>query len=382
MKDDYHFNHEVLSSITSKSTFLVIGAAGTIGQSVTKLIFKLNPKKIHAVDLSENNLTELVRDLRSSIGYIDGEFKTFALDIGSSIYDAFIDSDGEYDYVLNLAALKHVRSEKDPFTLMRMIEVNILNTLKTIQQAKKKGTKKYFCVSTDKAANPVNMMGASKRIMELFLMRESKDLQISTARFANVAYSDGSLLDSFKKRVEKRQPIVAPSDVKRYFVSKEESGQICLLSALLGENRDIFFPKLNPEDHLISFTTIAEQYLNGLGYEVHQCNNESEARELVKTLPDEGKWPCLFTVSDTTGEKEYEEFYMEGENLDMNRFQNLGVVKSELIYQEDLLDHFLERIREMNQKGSWTKSEIMQLFQEVLPNFLHEEKGKYLDSKM
>lgn len=382
MNDDYFFNHEVISTITPNSTFLVIGAAGTIGQSVTKLIFKLNPKKLHAVDLSENNLTELVRDLRSTVGYIDGEFKTFALDVGSNIYDAFIDSDGEYDYVLNLSALKHVRSEKDPFTLMRMIEVNILNTLKTIRQSKEKGTKKYFCVSTDKAANPVNMMGASKRIMELFLMRESKDLPISTARFANVAYSDGSLLDSFKKRVEKRQPIVAPSDVKRYFVSKEESGQICLLSALLGENRDIFFPKLNPEEHLISFNSIAEQYLNGLGYEVYPCSDESEARELAKTLPDEGKWPCLFTASDTTGEKEYEEFYMEGETLDMNRFQNLGVVKSELNYQKDVLDHFLERIREMNKKGSWAKSEIVQLFQEVLPDFIHEEKGKYLDSKM
>ncbi len=365
-----------------ESSFLIIGAAGTIGQAVTKEIFKRNPRKLHAVDISENNLTELVRELRSTIGYIDGEFKTFALDIGSTIYDAFIQSDGDYDYVLNLSALKHVRSEKDPFTLMRMIEVNILNTIKTIQQAKEKGTKKYFCVSTDKAANPANMMGASKRIMELFLMRESIDIKISTARFANVAFSDGSLLDSFKKRVEKRQPIVAPSDVRRYFISKEESGQICLLSSLLGENRDIFFPKLNPDEHLISFTTIAEEYLNGLGYQVYLCKHEEEARELIHTLPDQGKWPCLFTLSDTTGEKEVEEFYMEGETLDMGLFKNLGVVKSELAYQEKILDHFLERIGEIKEKGSWTKSEIVELVQKVVPDLNHEEKGKYLDSKM
>lgn len=374
-------NIDSIKSIDSFS-FLIIGAAGTIGQAVTKEIFKRNPKKLHAVDISENNLTELVRDLRSSIGYIDGEFKTFALDVGSHIYDAFIDSDGEYDYVLNLSALKHVRSEKDPFTLMRMIEVNILNTLKTIQQAKERGSKKYFCVSTDKAANPVNMMGASKRIMELFLMRESRDIEISTARFANVMYSDGSLLDSFKKRMEKRQPIVAPSDVKRYFVTKEESGEICLMSALLGGNRDIFFPKLNSDEHLISFTSLAEDYLNGLGYEVYSCSSEQEARELVNILPEQGKWPCFFTISDTTGEKECEEFFMEGETLDMERFKNLGVIKSELKYKNELLDHFIERIHLMIERGSWTKSEIVDLFQKVLPDFIHVEKGKYLDSKM
>ncbi|MEX1014127.1 MAG: UDP-N-acetylglucosamine 4,6-dehydratase [Candidatus Paceibacterota bacterium] len=380
--EDLNRNQTDLMEKVSSSTFLVIGGAGSIGQAITKEIFKKNPQKLHVVDISENNLVELVRDIRSSLGYIQGEFKTFALDVGSDVYDAIIQSDGKYDYVLNLSALKHVRSEKDPFTLMRMIEVNILNTLKTIQQAKENGTTKYFCVSTDKAANPVNMMGASKRIMELFLMRESQEINISTARFANVAFSDGSLLDSFKKRVEKCQPIVAPSDVRRYFVSKEESGQICLLSALLGENRDIFFPKLNPNEHLISFASIAEEYLHGNGYQVHECKDEEEARELVKTLPDEGKWPCLFTKSDTTGEKEIEEFYMEGETLDMDRFQNLGVVKSELNYQDELLDQFLERIHMMKVTGTWDKPEIVQLFQDVLPNFIHDEKGKYLDSKM
>ncbi|MEQ8704215.1 MAG: UDP-N-acetylglucosamine 4,6-dehydratase [Phaeodactylibacter sp.] len=226
-----------LDDLVTNSTFLVLGGAGSIGQAVTKEIFKRNPKKLHVVDISENNLVELVRDIRSSYGYIDGEFKTFALDIGSWQYDAFIQADGSYDYVLNLSALKHVRSEKDPYTLMRMIETNIFNTTKTIQQSIDKGTRKYFCVSTDKAANPVNMMGASKRIMEMFAMRESQNIGISMARFANVAFSDGSLLHSFNQRLAKTQPIVAPSDVRRYFVTPQESGELCLMSCLLGTDR-------------------------------------------------------------------------------------------------------------------------------------------------
>jgi len=286
-------NHEHdLSSIVRSSNFLIIGGAGSIGQAVTKEIFKRNPKKLHVVDISENNMVELVRDIRSSLGYIDGEFKTFALDIGSVEYDAFIKQDGQYDYVLNLSALKHVRSEEDPYTLMRMINVNVLNTDKTILQSIQNGTKKYFCVSTDKAANPVNMMGASKRIMEMFLMRRSKDINISTARFANVAFSDGSLLHGFNQRIQKRQPIVAPQDIKRYFVTPKESGELCLMSCIFGENRDIFFPKLSEKFHLISFAEIAVNYLEQMGYEPYLCASEEEARKLSETLPSQGKWPC------------------------------------------------------------------------------------------
>jgi len=237
---DIEKHESELQKIVSSSKFLVIGGAGSIGSATTKEIFKRNPKKLHVVDISENNMVELVRDIRSSFGYIDGDFQTFALDIGSIEYDAFWNADGDYDYVLNLSALKHVRSEKDPYTLMRMIDVNIFNTDKTIQQSIDKGVKKYFCVSTDKAANPVNMMGASKRIMEMFLMRRSKEINISTARFANVAFSDGSLLHGFNKRIEKKQPIVAPNDIKRYFVIPKESGELCLMSCIFGENRDIF----------------------------------------------------------------------------------------------------------------------------------------------
>lgn len=372
----------ILNTSVSESSFLILGAAGTIGQAVTKEIFKRNPQKLHCVDISENNLVELVRDLRSEYGYIDGDFQTFALDIGSPIYDAFIESDGVYDYVLNLSALKHVRSEKDPYTLMRMIEVNILNTIKTIQQSKEKRVKKYFCVSTDKAANPVNMMGASKRIMELFLMRESVDMNISTARFANVAYSDGSLLHGFKMRMEKKQPIVAPNDVRRYFVSKEESGQLCLMSTILGDNRDIFFPKLDAERHLVKFSDLAIDFVKSGGYEPYLCDSENQARELAKTLPLEQKWPCYFSVSDTTGEKDFEEFFTEGEALDLGRFEHLGIVKSQMYYDSALLDDFITQIAAMRSNPSWKKQDIVALFQGLLPEFQHVEKGKYLDAKM
>ena len=379
---DISDHEQELSKIVSFSSFLVIGGAGSIGQAVVKEVFKRNPKKIHVVDISENNLVELVRDIRSSFGYIKGDFKTYALDIGSIEYDAFIESDGKYDYVLNLSALKHVRSEKDPFTLMRMIDVNIFNTEKTLQQSIDSGVKKYFCVSTDKAANPVNMMGASKRIMEMFIMRKSKDIKISTARFANVAFSDGSLLHGFDQRIKKRQPIVAPNDIKRYFVIPKESGELCLMSCIFGENRDIFFPKLSENSHLISFADIAVKYLRDLKFEPYLCKNEDEARRLIHTLPEEGKWPCLFTASDTTGEKDFEEFFTDDETLDISRFKNLGVIKKDLIYNNTRLELFAQTIQKMKQQKQWDKEQIVDLFYKMIPDFGHKETGKYLDSKM
>lgn len=380
--NDINNYEEELASIVLNSKFLVIGGAGSIGSATTKEIFKRNPKKLHVVDISENNMVELVRDIRSSFGYIDGDFQTFALDIGSIEYDAFWEADGDYDYVLNLSALKHVRSEKDPYTLMRMIDVNVFNTDKTLQQSIDKGVKKYFCVSTDKAANPVNMMGASKRIMEMFLMRKSKEITISTARFANVAFSDGSLLHGFNKRIEKKQPIVAPNDIKRYFVIPKESGELCLMSCIFGENRDIFFPKLSENLHLITFAEIAVTYLAEIGYEPFLCKNEEEARTLIETLPQEGKWPCLFTSSDTTGEKDFEEFFTDNETLDMERFENLGVIKNELNVEEHKLNLFETKINELKSARKWNKEEIVDLFFTMIPDFGHKETGKYLDSKM
>lgn len=380
-KDILTYENE-LSKIVGTSSFLVIGGAGSIGQAVTKEIFKRNPIKLHVVDISENNMVELVRDLRSSNGYIEGDFQTFALDIGSVEYDAFIQSDGKYDYVLNLSALKHVRSEKDPFTLMRMIDVNVFNTEKTLQQSIGKGTKKYFCVSTDKAANPVNMMGASKRIMEMYLMRKSQQIKISTARFANVAFSDGSLLHGFNQRILKKQPIVAPNDIKRYFVTPKESGELCLMSCIFGENRDIFFPKLSENLHLISFADIAVKYLAEIGYEPYLCETEEEARDNVETLLVQKKWPCLFRASDTTGEKDFEEFFTDNEVLDMQRFENLGVIKNEANFDQSKLENFSTKIGQMKADKSWDKDEIVALFHNMIPNFGHKETGRYLDSKM
>lgn len=375
--------HEAeLSRIVSESRFLVIGGAGSIGQAVTREIFKRKPKTLHVVDISENNMVELVRDVRSTLGYIDGDFSTFAIDCGSLQYDALIKWAGGYDYVLNLSALKHVRSEKDPFTLMRMVDVNVLNTISTIESAKAFGAKKYFCVSTDKAANPVNMMGASKRIMEMFLMRASESLPISTARFANVAFSDGSLLHGFNQRFAKRQPISAPKDVRRYFVTPQESGELCLMSCLLGENRDIFFPKLSEKLHLITFSEIAVRYLKALGYEPYECASEDEARDRAEELIAQRKWPCYFFNSDTTGEKDFEEFFTDKEVLDMERFESLGVIKNEPVYEQELLDHFLKVIAGLKAQGLWEKVDLVDLFNKMIPDFKHKETGKYLDGRM
>ncbi|MFA7450094.1 MAG: UDP-N-acetylglucosamine 4,6-dehydratase [Bacteroidales bacterium] len=383
LTDDLANHEEKLSQIVSISRFLIIGGAGSIGQAVVKEVFKRNPQKLHVVDISENNLVELVRDIRSSFGYISGDFQTFALDIGSFEYDAFWNADGNYDYVLNVSALKHVRSEKDSFTLMRMIEVNIFNTVKTIQQSIEKGVKKYFCVSTDKAANPVNMMGASKRIMEMFLMQLSEHITISTARFANVAFSDGSLLYGFNQRIQKRQPIVAPNDVKRYFLTPRESGELCLMSAIFGENRDIFFPKLSEKLHLITFSEIAERYLKEMGYSPYICRTEEEARSFFNTeFQRDEVWPCFFSPSDTTGEKDFEEFYTEKECLDMERFEGLGIVKNESGHDKEKTAYFTRSIEQMKKQGGWSKEELVKLFFEMIPNFDYVEKGKYLDSKM
>ena len=384
---DIESHEDALKNIIQKSRFMIIGGAGTIGQSVTREIFKRDPRILHVVDISENNMVELVRDLRSTEGYGSGEFKTFAIDCGSLEFEALVNDQGPYDFVFNLSALKHVRSEKDPFTLMRMIIVNIFNTVKTLRMSKEMGAKKYFCVSTDKAANPVNMMGASKRIMEMFLMRRSLEIDISTARFANVAFSDGSLLHGFNQRIEKRQPIVAPNDIKRYFVTPQESGELCLMSCIFGQNRDIFFPKLSEQLHLITFADIATKYLKAKGYGVHICKTEDDARAYfsrAEQAPTDmaGNWPCLFTASDTTGEKDFEEFYTDKEVLDMQSFFNLGVIKNLPDFDPDLLESFSGSIQSMKQAGSWTKQQIVDLFFRMLPDFAHRETGKYLDGKM
>ncbi len=297
-----------LANLVKDNSFLVIGGAGSIGQAVVKELFIRHPKTLHIVDISENNLAELIRDLRSSLGYIQGDFRTFAVDCGSLEFELLFQQEGPYDYVLNLSAMKHVRNEKDPYSLMRMIEVNILNTDKTIKMAIEAGTKKYFSVSTDKAANPVSMMGATKGVMEILLMVRSKFIPVSTSRFANVAFSAGSLLDGFRQRLTKRQPLTAPMDIKRYFMTDKESGQLCLMACLLGENRDIFFPKLNLDRDLRSLADLAENYLLSLGLKPYLCQTEQEARTKINELPLQEKWPCYFARTDTSGEKDIEEY--------------------------------------------------------------------------
>ena len=380
--EDVSANESILRKQISTSRFLVIGAAGTIGQAVTKEIFKRDPKSLHVVDISENNMVELVRDLRSTIGYGSGEFKTYAVDCGSAEFESLVKAEGPYDYVFNLSALKHVRSEKDPYTLMRMIMVNVFNTLKTLQLTKDMGTKKYFCVSTDKAANPVNMMGASKRIMEMFLMRESLTQEISMARFANVAFSDGSLLYGFNQRFTKRQPFSAPNDVRRYFVTPQESGELCLLSGLLGNNRDIFFPKLSEKLHLISFSEIAVRYLRERNYEPYECESENEARDRADELIANKRWPCYFFKSDTTGEKDFEEFFTDDEDLDRERFNTVGIIRNKPNFDKAKLDDFTSGIQALREKGTWKKDDIVKLYFGLLPEFAHKETGKYLDQRM
>jgi FlaA1/EpsC-like NDP-sugar epimerase len=385
LRTDVEAYEPKLSDIVRNSSFLVIGGAGTIGQAVVRELFKRKPKKLYVLDISENNMTELVRDIRSTLGYIDGDFRTFILDCGSDIFTSFMEkeaADGGFDYVLNLSALKHVRSEKDPYTLMRLVEVNVLNTKKTLDAAADRGAEKYFSVSTDKAANPVNMMGASKRIMEAVLHYGLSRIDTSTARFANVAFSDGSLLHGFNQRMLKRQPISAPNDVRRYFVTQEESGQLCMLAALLGGSGEAFFPKQSDELHLTTFSSIAERYLTWRGYEPCLCSSEDEARDRAEELIVRKKWPCYFFETDTTGEKDYEEFFTDFEETDLDRFEALGVVTKSQFPSEELLDSFLSGIDALRKSGRWTKEDILSLFVPLIGNFSHLETGKYLDGRM
>ncbi len=380
--NDLHSYNKQISEIIKNSNFLIIGAAGTIGKAVSLEVFSRNPKKLHVVDISENNLVELVRHIRSSYSHEAGDFQQYAIDADSQEFEQMINVNGPYDYVLNLSALKHVRSEKDPYTLMRMIKVNIFNTLKTLEYCNSKNTKKYFCVSSDKAANPSNLMGATKRIMELFLLRESEKINVSTARFANVAFSDGSLLYGFNQRFQNNQPITAPEDINRYFITPEESGELCLFSTILGENRETFFPKLDKDLNLISFSEIAKKFILSKGFEPYECQSEDEARSKAKELISKKKWPCLFFKSDTTGEKAYEEFFTEDEKINLSKFSEIGIIENDLDYNNELLEEFLKKINSFITLGKWSRNDLKDIISHTLPELSHKETGKFLDSKM
>ena len=385
-EEDLQLHGPEIDRLIAGSSFLVVGGAGSIGGAVVRELFARSPKSLHVVDVSENNLAELVRDLRSSLGYATEDFHAYCFDVLGPEFDAFAEDvtarGTRYDYVLNFSALKHVRSEKDPFTLMRLIDVNVFLTRKLLEFSRSIGSKKFFCVSTDKAANPVNMMGGSKRIMEMFLIGHGGATDVSTARFANVAFSDGSLPHAWTQRLQKRQPIAAPNDVRRYFVTAQEGAQLCLFSILQGGDREIYFPKLSPRLHLITFSAMAEKYLRSVGWEPHLCDSEEEARTRVAELSAVGRWPCYFFKSDTTGEKDFEEFYTEAEQVDWERYREIGVVRNEAVADPAALQRFASRIADMRQQRRWTKQDLLQIFGELLPHFAHQETGKYLDNRM
>lgn len=380
-ESDLYAARSLISQLVANKRFLIVGGAGTIGTAVTNEIIKRDPAAVHIVDISENNLVEAVRYIRSSSSF-DAELLTFAIDVGGKEFDALIDHMPPYDYILNLSALKHVRSEKDPFTLNRLIDVNIFNASKLAQIASKQKVSKYFCVSTDKAANPANAMGASKRLMELFLLKESERIDISFARFANVAYSDGSLPHGFTKRFDNAQPISAPKDIRRYFISSEEAGQLCLLSTLLGENLDIFFPKLTETLHEATFKDMAIDFLKGKGFEPFECATEEEARGRCSELIPQKKWPCYFFESDTSGEKSFEEFYTANEEVVLNKFEGVGIVKLSRNIDLERLDAFETSLSDWRQSGLWDRDTLIEILKKAVPEFQHVEKGKNLDQRM
>jgi FlaA1/EpsC-like NDP-sugar epimerase len=370
----------------AQSRFLVVGGAGSIGSAVVKELFRRNPRALDIIDINENNLAELVRDIRSSYGYGDGEFHAYCFDPLGSEFAAFSQQAQAgprgYDYVLNFAALKHVRSEKDPFTLMRMLDVNVLLTWRLLDFAVECGAKKFFCVSTDKAARPVNLMGASKRIMEMMLPERGHEIAVSTARFANVLFSDGSLPFAWTQRLQKGQPLSAPRDVRRYFITPRESALLCLFSLLRGEHGEIYFPKLTSEKDLIDFPTIARNYLQQLGFAPVVCDSEEEARSFFGSKTSAHEWPCYFFDSDTTGEKEYEEFFTPGEAVSLDKYAEMGItsIQSESTIEDG--KEFIRRIQTLRDGNAWSKADILNCVALLLPDFAHLERGRHLDNRM
>ena len=378
--EDININRVKLSYEIKGKNVLVIGGAGTIGSSFIKAILPFEPSSLVVVDYSENGLTELTRDLRSKNIYVPKEYITYPFDFGSDVFAKMFRS-RSFDIVACFAAHKHVRSEKDHFAIEAMVNNNVFNTKKLIELALENKPKHFFSVSTDKAANPVNVMGASKKLMEKVLMAYADDLKICTARFANVAFSNGSLLAGFIERMMKRQPLSSPSDVKRYFVSPEESGQLCMLACLLGESSDIFFPKLH-EEQMMTFATIAERFLEELGYSAHHCSSEQEAKSMAESwTTEQSSYPVYFFKTDTNGEKQYEEFYTDDDELDMETFYALGVVKNAEKPTMDSVWSLIDQFKNLFEKEI-KKSDVIHLINDHLSDFSHIETGKSLDNKM
>ena len=385
---DIEENKDTLAKEINNKKVCVIGGAGSIGSSFIKAILCFEPKSVVVVDLNENGLAELVRDVRSTNGlYVPDEFRCYTLNFADPIFERIFREEKGFDIVANFSAHKHVRSEKDRYSVQALIENNDIKAKKLMDLLTVYPPKHFFCVSTDKAANPVNIMGASKRIMEDLVMAYNKYFKVTTARFANVAFSNGSLPDGWIHRLQKKQPLAAPSDVKRYFVSPEESGQICMLACILGKPGEVFFPKLG-EDQMLTFSSICDDFVKAQGFEKRECAGDAEAKKFASELftvaePAEAvTYPVVYFKSDTTGEKAYEEFYVPGEKIDMNRFQSLGVVEQTTRHEMNEVNGFFEKLERIFQKEDFTKAQVVEAVKEFIPNFEHEEKGKNLDQKM
>ena len=381
---DLEKNRALLAGRISGKSAMVIGGAGTIGSYYIKALLKFRLTRLVVVDINENGLTELVRDLRSSTEYnIPPEFITYPMNFGDRVFEKMFRSMAPFDIVANFAAHKHVRSEKDIFSVEAMIENNVLRAQQLLELLLQYPPEHFFCVSTDKAANPVNIMGASKKLMEELIMAYSGKIKITTARFANVAFSNGSLPQGFLERLQRRQPWSCPLGIRRFFVSPQESGELCLIASVLGESGDIIFPKLDEERDMISFDAIARDLLEFMGLRPDICSTEDEAREKALLLSDKiTSYPVYFFQTDTSGEKPYEEFFTDREIIDNDRFINLGVIKNSTRKDFGQIDDIFHRLRNLFDSGNVTKAEVVEILHEWLPDFEHIEKGKGLDSKM
>lgn len=380
---DIEANKARLREEIEGKSVLVIDGAGTIGSSYIRAILPFRPSKLMVVDINENGLTELTRDLRSTYGmYVPEEYRTYPLNFADPIFEHIFRSEKGFDIVANFSAHKHVRSEKDKYSVRALLENNVLKARKLLDLLSEFPPRHFFCVSTDKAANPVNIMGASKKIMEEMIMAYSSRFKVTTARFANVAFSNGSLLAGFIERLMKHQPLSSPNDVKRYFVSPEESGQICMLACILGQNREIFFPKLG-EEQMMTFSSIADNFLQSLGYTAKYCTSEEEARKFAKDMPEESRvYPVYYFTSDTSGEKNFEEFYIPGEKICMERFRALGVIEEVKALPMPEINDFFEQLETTLHHPQTEKADIVRVMKKFIPNFEHIEKGKNLDQKM
>ena len=375
-------NKERLTKEIRGKSILVIGGAGTIGSSFIKAALNYNPSELIVVDNNENGLTELTRTLRSdSTTIVPKNYLTYPMSFNSDVFYKMLKKHGKFDVVANFAAHKHVRSEKDSFSIEAMIRNNVLDAKRLLDYLKQNKPAHFFCVSTDKAANPVNVMGGSKKLMENVIMSYSKDLKITTARFANVAFSNGSLLYGYLERLLQRQPISCPSDVKRFFVSPEESGEICLLTCILGNSGDIYFPKLN-EDQLVNFKEITEDFFKYLGKEIKICNNEYEAKEYALNITDNSPYPIYFFKTDTSGEKLYEEFYTSKDQIDLKKFNSIGIIKNSIKPSFSDVDLIIQEIENLFKRDDYEKEDIIKVMNRLLPDFNHIETGKTLDQKM